>query len=190
MQAIVRDTGQLNVKQSERSRIMQHIGQAIDAQTREQDEQAAEELEKALAAGFMEPSLYFDLGLLRSKSEHLENALQALQNAVKHPDYVLASRLLMAQIQHQRGHLPEATMEYLEALKLADSQVVPPEQSAELRQMYEPLIEAESHQSEPDKMEQLCDNIKTNAPAPQLAGRINPGARSTSQICRGDHARG
>ena len=160
MQAIVRDTGQLNIKQSERSKIMQHIGQAIDAQTKEQDDQAAEELEKALAAGFTDPALYFDLGFLRSKSERLESALQALQIAVKHQDYALGSRLLMAQIQHQLGHLPEATMEYLEALKLADSLVVPPDQSAEIRQLYEPLIEAQSHQTDPDKMEQLCNNIK------------------------------
>jgi tetratricopeptide (TPR) repeat protein len=160
MQAIVRDTGQLNVKQSERSRIMQHIGAAIDAQTKERDAQAAEELDKALASGFTEPSLYFNLGLLRSKSDRLENALQALQIAVKHQDYILGSRLLMGQIQHQLGRLPEATTEYLEALKLADSLVVPPEQAAELRQLYEPLIETESHQADPDKLEQLCNNIK------------------------------
>jgi len=66
----------------------------------------------------------------------------------------------MAQIQHQLGRLPEATMEYLEALKLADSLVVPHDQSAALRQLYEPLMEAESHQTDPDKMEQLCNNIK------------------------------
>ena len=160
MQAIVRDTGQLNVKQSERSKIMQHIGQAIDAQTKQRDDQAAEELGKAEEAGFKEPALYFDLGLLRSKTDHLENALQALQIAVKHQDYTLPSRLLMAQIQHQLERLPEATMEYLEALKLADSLVVPPEKSAELRQLYEPLIEAESHQTDQEKMEQLCKNIK------------------------------
>jgi len=160
MQAIVRDTGQLNIKQSERSKIMQHIGQAIDAQTKERDTRAAEELEKALAAGFTEPSLYFNLGFLRLKTERLESALQALQIAVKHPDYAIGSRLLMAQIHHQLGRLPEATVDYLEALKLADSLVVPPEQSIEIRQLYEPLIEAESHQDDPDKLEQLCNNIK------------------------------
>jgi len=160
MQAIVRGTGQLNVKQSDRSRIVQHIGLAIDAQTKEQDDLAAEELEKALAVGFTESSLYFALGFLRSKSDHPEIALQYLQIAVKHQDYILGSRLLMAEIQHQLGHLPDATVEYLEALKLADTQVVPPEQAAELRQLYEPLIEAESHQTDPDKMEQICANIK------------------------------
>ena len=159
MQAIVRDAGQSNEKQSERSKIMQHICQAIDAQTKERDGRAAEELEKALAEGLIEPSVYFDLGFLRSKSDNPESALQALQIAVKHQDYGIGSRLLMAQIQHRLGHFPEATLEYLEALKLADSLVVPPDQSAGLRQLYEPLIEAESHQSDPEKKEQLCNNI-------------------------------
>jgi tetratricopeptide (TPR) repeat protein len=160
MQAIVRGTGQLNIKQSERSKVIQHISQAIDAQTKERDDLAAEELEKALAAGFTDPSLYFDLGFLRSKSERLESAMRALQIAVKHEDYAIGSRLLMAQIQHQLGRLPEATVEYLEALKGADALVVSPDQSAEIRQLYEPLIEAESHQTDSEKMEQLCTNIR------------------------------
>ncbi|MGD0877116.1 MAG: tetratricopeptide repeat protein [Anaerolineales bacterium] len=159
MQAIVRDTGKLDEKQTERSKIMGHVGQAIDAQTKEQDDRAAEELEKALADGLIEPSVYFDLGFLRAKSDNPESALQALQIAVKHQDYGIGSRLLMAQIQHRLGRYPEATLEYLEALKLADSQVVPPDQSAGLRQLYEPLIEAESHQTDPEKMQQLCNNI-------------------------------
>lgn len=160
MQAIVRGTGEFNIKQSERTRIMGHIGQAIDAQTKEHGDLAAEELEKALAAGFIDPSLYFDLGFLRSKTERLESALRHLQIAVKHKDYAIASRLLMAQIQQQLGHLSEATVEYLEALKVADALVVPPEQSAEIRQLYEPLIEAQSHEADSPKMEQLCTNIK------------------------------
>ena len=160
MQAIVRGTGELNLKQSEHSKIMPHIGQAIDAQTNEQDDQAAEELEKALGAGFTDPAVYFDLGLLRSKTEHLESALHHLQVAVKHKDYAIGSRLLMAQIQQQMGRLPEATVEYLEALKIADSLVVPPDQAAEIRQLYEPLIEAQTHQTDTGKMEQLCNNIK------------------------------
>ncbi len=160
MQAIVSDTGQLKIKQSDHSKIMQHIGQAIDYQTKDQGDLAAEELEKALAAGFADPSLYFNLGLLRSKTDRLESALRALQIAVKHQDYVIGSRLLLAQIHHQLGHLPEETVEYLEALKVADLDVVPTEQAAEIRQLYEPVIEAESHQADADKMQQLCANIK------------------------------
>ncbi len=160
MQAIVRGTGELNLKQSDRTKIMLHIGQAIDAQTKDQEAQAAEELEKALAAGFADAALYFDLGLLRSKTERLENAMRALQNAVKHADYALGARLLLAQIQRQLGRLPEAVTEYMEALKVADAMVVPPDQADEIRQLYEPLIEAHAHQTDTVVMEQLCDNVK------------------------------
>ena len=160
MQAIVRGTDQVNIKQSERSKIMFHIGQAIDAQTKNHEDQAADELEKALGAGFKDPSLNFDLGLLRSKSERMESAMPHLQIAVKHKDYALGSRLLMAQIHQKMGHLQEATVEYLEALKIADTLVVPPEQAAEIRQLYEPLIEAQSQQIDTEKMEQLCETIK------------------------------
>ena len=160
MQAIVDDSGQMDLKQNERPKIMLHIGQAIDAQIKEHEDQAAEELEKALANGFVDPAIYFNLGYLHSKTDQAENALRHLQIAVKHGDYALGSRLLMAQIQHQLGHLPEAVIEYLEALKIADSAVVPPDQVAEINQLYEPLIEAQEHQTDTGKMEQLCENIK------------------------------
>jgi len=160
MQAIVEGAGQLNIKLSERSKIMLHIGQAIDAQTKNQDKQAAEELEKALAEGFTDPSIYFDLGLLHSKTGNVEGALHALQIAVKHKDYAMGSRLLTAQLEHDSGRPLEASIEYLEALKVADALVVPPEQSAEIRQFYEPLIETQSHEVDTEKMEQLCTNIK------------------------------
>lgn len=160
MQAIVHGTGQLSLKQNERTRILLHISQAIDAQTKDQDAQAAEELEKALAAGFSDPALYFDLGLLRSKGERLESALRHLQNAVKNEGYALGARLLMGDIQQRLGRLPEAVTEYMEAIKEADAMVVAPEQSAEIRQLYEPLIEAQAHEDDADKMEKLCENIK------------------------------
>ena len=161
MQAIVRGTtGPLDSKQTERTKIMLHLGQAIDAQTKDQEATAADELERALGAGFAHPALYFDLGLLRSKGERLESGLRHLQNAVKNDDYALGARLLMGRIQRQLGRLPEAVIEYLEALKLADSSVVPPDQAAEIRQLYEPLIEAQAQQTDATKFEPLCDNIE------------------------------
>jgi tetratricopeptide (TPR) repeat protein len=160
MQAIVRGAGEADEKQNEHARILLYIGQAIDAQTRNQEAQAAEELEKAISTGLVDPALYFDLGLLRSGTEQLESAMRNLQTAVKHADYTLASRLLMGQILRQAGRLGEAVGEYMEALKFADSAVVPPEQADALRQLYEPLIETHIHQTDQAVMEQLCDNIK------------------------------
>ena len=179
VQAIMRGAEQLNIKQSERPSVMLHIGQAIDAQSKDQDNQAANELDKALEAGFTDASLYFDLGLLRSKSDHKENALRHLQIAVKHEDYAIAARLLMAQILQDLGRLPDAAIEYLEALKVADALVVPAEQAAEIRQLYEPIIEAQNQETDNEKLEQLCENVKQMLLRPNWRAEV---ARAREQL--------
>lgn len=159
LQAIMKGTGQLSLQQAEQTKVVMHLGQAIDSQTKNHDLQAAEELEKALEAGFKHPSVYFDLGMLRFKSERLESALRNLQNSVKHTDFALASRLLLGQIMIKMARYNEAAVEYLEALKLADSYVVPAELSDEIRQLYEPIIEAQSIQKDESALKILCENI-------------------------------
>jgi tetratricopeptide (TPR) repeat protein len=145
---------------TERANIMLSIGQAIDFQSNDQEAQAAEELEKAHAAGFTDPALSFDLGYLRARGEQWESALVHLQTAAKDTDYTLGSHILLAHVQRQMGQLPQAVTESLEALKVADAQVVPPDQADGIRQLYEPLIEAQAHQSDTVVMEQVCDNVR------------------------------
>ena len=159
LQAIMRGTGQLSLQQAEQTKVVMHLGQAIDSQTKNQELQAAEDLEKALEAGFKHPSLYFDLGLLRFKSERLESALRHLQYSVKHTDFALASRILLGQIMVRMARYNEAAVEYLEALKLADSYVVPADLSDEIRQLYEPIIEAQSVQKDESALKVLCENV-------------------------------
>ncbi len=65
----------------------------------------------------------------------------------------------MGQVNQKLGRVKAASIEYLEALRLADSMVVPPEQSEEISQMYEPLIEAQASQSDQTAHKRLCDNI-------------------------------
>ncbi len=159
LQALMRGTGQLSLQSSEQTKVVLHLGQAIDAQTKNNDNQAAEELEHALEAGFNHPALYFDLGLLRSHGDQLKSAVRHLQHAVKHKDFGLAARLLLGQVNQKLGRLGPASIEYLEALRLADSMVVPPEQAEEISQMYEPLIEAQAAQTDEASLKRLCDNI-------------------------------
>jgi tetratricopeptide (TPR) repeat protein len=159
LQALMRGTGQLSMQQSEQTKVVLHLGQAIDAQSKGNDTQAADELDHALEAGFNHPALYFDLGLIRSKSDRLETALRHLQHSVKHNDFGLAARLLLGQINQKMGRFGPASIEYLEALKLADSQIVPAEHSDEIRQMYEPLIEAQAMQTDEVALKRLCDNV-------------------------------
>jgi tetratricopeptide (TPR) repeat protein len=159
LQAIMKGTGQLSQQQAEQTMVVMHLGQAVDLQTKNQDAQAAEELEQVLEAGFKHPSVYFNLGLLRFKSERLESALRNLQYSVKHVDFALASRMLLGEIMVHMLRYNEASVEYLEALKLADSYVVPEEMADEIRQMYEPIIEAQSVQKDESALKVLCENI-------------------------------
>jgi len=159
LQALMRGTGQLNLQQSEQSKVVLHLGQAIDLQSKGQDSQAADELDNALEAGFNHPALYFDLGMLRAGSDRLESSLRHLTHAVKHNDFNLAARLLMGQINQKLGRLQAASIEYLEALKLADAAVVPTDSADEIRQMYEPLIEAQASQTDEEALKRACDNI-------------------------------
>ncbi|MBV6395363.1 MAG: Beta-barrel assembly-enhancing protease [Anaerolineales bacterium] len=159
LQAIVRGTGQLSLQQAEQTRVVLHLGQAIDSQTKNQELQAAEELEQAIEAGFKHSAAYFDLGLLRFKLERFESAQRNIQHAVKHADFALAARLLLGQIHLKLARYKEAAIEYLEALKLADSLVVAPELADEVRQLYEPILEAQSTQTDDGAFKSLCENI-------------------------------
>jgi tetratricopeptide (TPR) repeat protein len=160
LSAIVRGTGQLSLHQAEQAKVVLHLGQAIDAQTKNQDDIAADELEGALAAGFDHPALYFNLGLLRAQTERAESALRSLGHAVKHVDFALATRLLMGEVLTKLGRLNEASGAFLEALKLADSMIVAQDYADEIRQLYEPLIEAQASQTDEKNQLRLCKNIQ------------------------------
>jgi tetratricopeptide (TPR) repeat protein len=161
LSAIMKGTGGLSLQQSEQTKVVMHLGLAIDAQTKGNENQAAEEFEGALDAGFTHASLYFALGLLRFKGERFESAQRFLQNSVKHHDYALGTRLLLGQLLVGKSRFNEAALEYLEALKLADSATVPAEKADEVSQQYEPLIEAHENQQDETTLRKACENINS-----------------------------
>jgi len=160
LSAIVKGTGQLSLQQAEHTKVVLHLGQAIDAQSKHDETQAAAELENALEAGLNHPAVYFDLGLLRFRNERLESALRHLRHAVKHVDYALGARLLMGEILQKQANLQGACIEYLEALKLSDAMTVPEDIADEISQLYEPLIEAQTSGANEGDLSQMCANIK------------------------------
>ncbi len=172
MQAIMHGTGPLSIKQSDRGSIMLHISQAIDAQTRQDDGLAAEELEKTLNSGLKNAAVYFNLGFLHFKMGRFESSLRNLQTAVQHQGYALGARLLRAQILRRLERLNEAVAEYLEALKAADLAVVAPEQAAELSGLYEPIIESQRQLENAADQEKLCDNIHNLLMQPDWWARV------------------
>jgi tetratricopeptide (TPR) repeat protein len=158
LQSIVTGSGSLR-KPTDRTRMILHISQMVDFQTRGEINRAAEELQRAMDIGLSHPAAFFDQGYLHAQSGRLESAMRQLQRAVTHPDYALGSRLLLGDLSRKKGLLREASLEYLEALRLADAQTVTAEQANDLRQLYEPIIESHRRNDDPDLQTRLCDNI-------------------------------
>jgi tetratricopeptide (TPR) repeat protein len=152
------NTGSLN-KPTDRSRYLLHLSQLVDFQTRGDIPQAAEALQRAMDVGLDHPAAFYDLGYLYAQVGRLESALRQLQNAVQNADFALGSRLLMGDLQRKKGLIKEASAEYLEALKLADVMLAPPEKAEELIQLYELLIESHHQQEDPRIQTRLCDNV-------------------------------
>ena len=140
--------------------IIRHLSQAIQLHTQAKYKIAAEELKAAIEAGLDHPAAHFVLGLLLTDEGESETAQRSFQKAVKHLDFALASRLLMGDYLGTQNRFPEAVVEYLQALKIADASVVPENKAEALRGQYEPLIAAAAHNTDEGATKLLCENIR------------------------------
>jgi len=149
-----------NGGQVDQARILLHISRLVELQSLGNYQEAAGELERALAAGLDHPAVYFDLGWLQYKSGRLESAIRNLKKGVTFPDFTLAANFLLGDIYHQQKRLRDAAVAYLEALKQADAQVVPSEHAADLQQLYVPIIEAQATSEDDEAHERVCSNVR------------------------------
>jgi tetratricopeptide (TPR) repeat protein len=157
--SIIKGQGEIRQAQYDQSKIILHLSQAIDMQSRGDDSHAASELEHAMDAGLDSSAAYFDLGFIQSKNDQFESAVQNLKKSVQHELFGLGARLLLALTLYKMESFKEASIEYLEALRIADAESVPADQAEELIQLYTPLIEAYIHQTDEKLQKRICENV-------------------------------
>lgn len=143
---------------ADQTRIIMHLGQAIDSMTQGDSNQVVVELEHAISLGLNQPFANYIIGMLLVK-KNPDHALRHLQKAVKNPDYSLASNLLMGQIYQANNQLPEAATAFLQALALADAETVPSEQVEELNQLYDPIIDSQAGSEDEANQLRICQTI-------------------------------
>jgi len=142
LSALTRGLSSGDTDNSDRARIILHLGQAIDSQTMGEDSQAVVELEHALNLGLRQPAAYYNLGLLL-RHENTDRGLRYLQQSVKHPDFALGSNLLIAEYYERNEAWAEAAHAYIQALALADAEMVPPEQAEDLFSQYDAVADSQ-----------------------------------------------
>jgi tetratricopeptide (TPR) repeat protein len=158
-QAIVRGASSRFSKSVDHTRIQLHLGQVIELEVRNDLNQAAVELERAIEAGLEHPAGYYLLGHSLTQIGRTEHGIRYLQAAVQSPGYELGGRLLLGKAYASLGNMKEASIEYLQALGLADASLLSDEQADLMRAQYEPLIEAQLQESNPESFKRICENV-------------------------------
>lgn len=158
--SLTRGTGGLSLEQAERTRILLHLGHAIDLQSQGNDKRAAEELKRVLDIGLEKTAVYYDLGILLVDDDP-EKALKYLKTALRRQEYALGAFLLIGKINEKKGKLHEAATAYLQAFRLADLQTVPEQFQDELQQLYEPILEAQNHEQNEETLLTVCQSVRS-----------------------------
>jgi len=153
--------------------MLTHLSQAIDYQTQGREDLAASEFSKINPGWTGASGGVFHPGLDPVHREQYEPALVNLRIAVKHPDFTMASRLLMGAALKKMDRLSEAAVEYLGALKIADGATVLPQQANEMAQLYESLIDSQSQQMDKTACDNLCTNIASLLERPDWKDQLN-----------------
>jgi tetratricopeptide (TPR) repeat protein len=169
---IIKGKGNEEQGNFDQSKIILHLSQAIDLQSHGEDGKAAIELERAMDAGLENSAAYFDLGFMQTKNEQLEKAVQNLKKSAQHELFGFGAHLLLGLTLYKMDSIKESSLEYLEALRIADAQSVSADQAEELIQLYEPLIEAFAMQTDQKLNKRICENISKMLVRPDWRDQI------------------
>ncbi len=118
-----------------------HVSQAIENYSAGNEKEAANHIKSAIEDGYTNPAAYFLLGYLYTNLGRVESATRSLTKSVSHENFALASRLLMANLFSSADQWVEASKEYLEALRIADTSLVDKENVEDLIHLYEVMMD-------------------------------------------------
>ena len=182
--SLTRGTGGLSLEQAERTRILLHLGHAIDLQTQGNDKRAAEELKRVLDIGLEKTAVYYDLGILLV-DENPDKALKYLKTALRRKEYALGAFLLIGKISEKKGKLHEAATAYVHAFRLADMQTVPEKYQDILHQVSEPLLAAQHTEPNQQTLLQVCQSVRTQLMRSDWRAYLKKARAETAPITEG-----
>lgn len=136
-----------------------HVSQAIENYSSGNEKGAADNLKKAIDDGYTNPAAFFLLGYFYSNLGRMESAIRTLNKSVSHEDFALASRLLLAQYYSGKEEWVDASREYLEALRIADTSLADKDEVEDLIHLYEVMMDDLEQQEGDDAYIEMSTHI-------------------------------
>jgi tetratricopeptide (TPR) repeat protein len=144
----------------EESYLKLYLSHAIEHMSNGDQKAASESIKSAVDAGFTDPAAFFLLGYLYLETGRLESAARNLNKAVSRSGFALASRILLARYYRGQEQWKEASTEYIEALRIADTSLVSREEVDDLIHLYEAMVDDLESQDGEEAFIQTCDHIE------------------------------
>jgi len=142
------------------SKVVVNLSQAVDRQTQGENEKAIIALERVMEFVLICPSVLFNLGYLYYRTGRYEKINSLLKSLLKEPEYALGAYLIHADMNYQSKNFEDASIDYLQALKLAEERIVSEIRKEDLYEAYSMIIESFQRRSSPDEEARLCENIR------------------------------
>ncbi|HEY77119.1 MAG TPA: tetratricopeptide repeat protein [Thermoflexia bacterium] len=132
-------TGNLVLRPLTKVQVNTLIARALDAQTRDDLDEAIACYEEVLRGGIIQPAVNFNLGLLYQRQLRFEEAIEQFEQALQAPQYRLGSLFALGECCRALGRIEEALTYFLEVLKTVDLGTVEPDRAKELTRLYDGL---------------------------------------------------
>jgi len=141
-------------------KIKLHVSQAIEHFSAGKEKDAANHIKSAIDGGYSNPAAYFLLGYLYINLGRMESASRWLSKSVSHTDFALASRLLLANFFSSTEMWMDASKEYLEALRIADTSLADKENVEDLIHLYEVMMDDLEQQEGDDAFIEMSKHVE------------------------------
>jgi tetratricopeptide (TPR) repeat protein len=149
-----------------------YLALAIDAYSRQQQQEAMQYLDRAFRVGFEHPAASFLFGTLQLAEGQTEPAIVSLQKAVEHPELSMGAHYILGRAYRETGKPHQSAVHFLSALRLADMNTVPEDQRDALQRTYETFLEVPESEQEGDQWNQTGERIESLLTSPDWESRL------------------
>jgi tetratricopeptide (TPR) repeat protein len=149
-----------------------YLALAIDAYSRQQQNEAMQYFDRAFRVGFEHPAASFLFGTLQLAEGQAEEGMLSLQKALEHPDLSMGAHYILGRACREAGKAYQSAIHFLSALRLADMNTVPEDQRDALQRTYEAFLEVPESEQEPDQWNQTGERIESLLTSPDWESRL------------------